>query len=158
VPHDEVHESPAVSKKAMQGIGGRPTTKALGLIEEGFNKISVIIEGLAEVTGKPPSDLYRRLGRTRKGSSDFHLWNIYLHYFARHEDEEAARIKKPLERTQTYRSLCYAQYKVDHPNFQELLETYHELEMVTVQLTVGQRKREVEKYEKKLQDMVSDMA
>jgi len=158
VLYDEVHESPVVSQKATQGIGGRPTTKALGLIEEGFSKISEIIEGLAEVTGKPPSDLYRRLERTRKGSSDGHLWNIYLHYFARHEDEEAARIKKPLKRTQAYRSQCYAQYKVDHPNFQELLETYHELEMVAVELTVGQRKREVEKYEKKLRDMVSKMA
>ena len=154
VPHDEVLESPAVSQKTTPGIGGCPTTKALGLIEQGFNKISAIIEGLAEVTGKPPSDLYRRLERTRKGSSKGHLWNIYLYYFACHE-EEAARIKQPLERTQAFRSLCYAQYKEDHSNFQELLETYQELEMATVELTVGQCKREVEKYEKKLRDMVS---
>jgi len=54
-----------------------------------------------------------------------------------------------------FRSQCYAQYKADHPNFQELLETYHALEMANTEMTVGQRKREVEKYEKKLRDMVS---
>ena len=169
VSQDEVHEPPAASPKSpapspkssaaspkpIQGTGGRPTTKALGLIEESFAQIKDIIEGLAEVTGKPPSELYRRLEKSRKGSSDSHLWNIYLHYFARHEAEEAARIGKPLERSQAYRSLCYAQYKADHHNFQELLEAYHELEMAGVEMTVGQRKREVEKYEKKLQDMVS---
>ena len=80
---------------------------------------------------------------------------IYLHYFARHKNEEAARIKEPPKHTQAYRSQCYVQYKVDHPNFQELLKTYHELEMVAVEVTVGQRKQEVEKYEKKQQDMVS---
>jgi hypothetical protein len=127
----------------------------LGLIEEGFSKISEIIEGLAEVTGKPPSALYRRLEKSRKGTPDGHLWNIYLHYFARHEDEEAARLNKPLERTQAFRSLCYARYKIDNPNFHQLLETYQELEMAAAEMTVGQRKREVERYEKKLRDMVS---
>jgi hypothetical protein len=137
-------------------MGGRPTTKALGLIEEGFTRISAIIEGLAEATGKPPSDLYRRLEKLRKGSSEGgHLWNIYLHYFARHEEEEAARVGRPLERSQAFRSLCYAQYKVDHKNFEELLEVYHELEMTTTEMTMGQRKREAEKYEKKLRDLVS---
>jgi len=95
------------------------------------------------------------LEKSRKGSLESHLWNIYLHYFARHEKEEAARVGKPLERSQAYRSLCYAQYKVDHRNFQELLEAYHELEIANVEMTVGHRKREVEKYEKKLEDMVS---
>jgi hypothetical protein len=136
-------------------MGGRPTTKALELIEQGFTQITAIIEELAQTTGKPPSDLYRRLEKSRKGSSDSHLWNIYLHYFARHEEEEAARIGRPLQRTQTYQSLCYAQYKADHENFQELLEAYHELEMATAEMTVGQRKREAEKYEKKLRDIVS---
>ena len=78
-----------------------------------------------------------------------------MHYFACHEEEEAARVGQPLERNQAYRSLCYAQYKVDHENFQELLEVYHELEMADVEMTVGQRKREAEKYEKKLHTMVS---
>jgi hypothetical protein len=127
----------------------------LDFIEEGFSRIMMIIEELAEVTGKPPSSLYRRLEKSRKGSSDGQLWNIYLHYFARHEDGEAGRINKSLQRTQAFRSQCYAQYKADHPNFQELLETYHALEMVSTEMTVGQRKREVEKYEKKLRDMVS---
>jgi hypothetical protein len=155
VPQDEVHEPPAPSPKPIQGTGGRPTTKTLELIEDSFAQIRSIIEGLAEATGKPPSDLYRRLSKSRKGSSESHLWNIYLHYFARHEKEEAARVGKPLERSQAYRSLCYAQYKVDHRNFQELLEAYHELEIANVEMTVGHRKREVEKYEKKLEDMVS---
>jgi hypothetical protein len=152
---EEAHEAPAVSPKSTQGAGGRPTTKVLGFIDEGFSRIMAIIEELAEVTGKPPSDLYRRLEKSRKGSSDGQLWNIYLHYFARHEDEEAGRINKSLQRTQAFRSQCYAQYKADHPNFQELLETYHALEMANTEMTVGQRKREVEKYEKKLRDMVS---
>jgi hypothetical protein len=155
VPQDEIHKPPAASPKLIGGTGGRPTTKALGLIEESFAQIQGIIEGLAEAIGKPPSDLYCRLERSRKGPSESHLWNIYLHYFARHEHEEAARTGKPLERSQAYRSLCYAQYKADHRNYQELLETYHELEMAAIEMTVGQRKREVEKYEKKLQDMVS---
>jgi hypothetical protein len=77
-----------------------------------------------------------------------------LHYFARHEKEEAARINKTLKRTQAFRSQSYAQYKVDNANFQELLETYQELEMAGTEMTAGQRKREVEKYEKKLRDMV----
>ena len=155
VLQDEPHESPVVSPKPARAVGGRPTTKALGLIEEGFNKITEIIEGLAEITGKPPSDLYRRLEKSRKGASEGHLWNIYLHYFARHEEEEAARLNKPLERTQSFRSQCYAQYKADNANFHELLETYQELEMAGTEMTVGQRKREVEKYEKKLRDIVS---
>ncbi|KIM72187.1 hypothetical protein PILCRDRAFT_93559 [Piloderma croceum F 1598] len=153
VLQDELHESPVVPARA---VSGRPTTKALGLIEEGFNKITEIIEGLAEVTGKPPSDLYRRLEKSRKGASEGHLWNIYLHYFARHEEEEAARLNRPLERTQTFRSRCYAQYKVNNANFRELLETYQELEMAGTEMTVGQRKREVEKYEKKLRDMAME--
>jgi hypothetical protein len=152
---DELHKPPVVSPKPTRTVGGRPTTKALGLIEEGFNKITEIIEGLAEVTGKAASDLYRRLEKSRKGVSEGHLWNIYLHYFARHEEQEAARLNKPLERTQTFRSQCYAKYKVDNANFHELLETYQELEMAGTEMTVGQRKREVEKYEKKLRDMVS---
>ena len=155
IPDNEIQERPAASPKPTRGMGGRPTLKALGLIEQGFTKITAIIEGLAEATGKPPSDLYRRLEKSRKGSSEGHLWNIYLHYFARHEEEEAARVGQPLERNQAYRSLCYAQYKVDHENFQELLEVYHELEMADVEMTVGQRKREAEKYEKKLHTMVS---
>ncbi|KIM73185.1 hypothetical protein PILCRDRAFT_15432 [Piloderma croceum F 1598] len=126
---EEAHEAPAVSPKFTQGAGGRPTTKALGVIDEGFSRIMAIIEELAEVTGKPPSDLYRRLEKSRKGSSDGQLWNIYLHYFARHEDEEAGRINKSLQRTRVFRSQCYAQYKADHSNFQELLETYHALAM-----------------------------
>lgn len=154
VLQDELHESPA-AQKPTQAVGGRPTTKTLGLIEEGFIKISEIIEGLAEVTGKPPSSLYRRLEKSRKGTPDGHLWNIYLRYFARHEEEEAARLNKPLEHTQAFRSLCYAQYKADNANFRELLETYQELEIAAVEMTVGQRKREVEKYEKRLRDMVS---
>ena len=154
-PQDEIQESPAASPKPTRGMGGCPTTKALGLIEEGFTQITAIIEGLAEATGKPPSDLYRRLEKSRKGPSEGHLWNIYLHYFARHEKEEAARVGRPLESSQAYRSLCYAQYKVDHENYQELLEVYHELEMTKTEMTVGQRKREAEKYEKKLRDLVS---
>lgn len=157
-PHAPQNEPPAGSPKPTRGMGGRPTVKALQLIEQGFTKITTIIEGLAEATGKPPSDLYRRLEKSRKGSSDGHLWNIYLHYFARHEDEEAARIGRPLERTQPFRSLCYVRYKRDHENFQELLETYQELEMADTEMTVGQRKREVEKYEKKLRDMVSNQS
>jgi len=155
VPQDEIQEPPAASPKPARGMGGRPTTKALELIEQGFTQITAIIEELAQTTGKPPSDLYRRLEKSRKGSSDSHLWNIYLHYFARHEEEEAARIGRPLQRTQTYRSQCYARYKADNENFQELLEAYHELEMATAEMTVGQRKREAEKYEKKLRDIVS---
>ena len=154
---DELDESPVVPAKPTRVVGGRPTTKTLVIIEEGFNKITKIIEGLAEATGKPPSDLYRKLEKSRKGTSEGHLWNIYLHYFARHEEEKAARVNKPLTCTQTFRSQCYAQYKVDNANFHELLETYHELEMAGAEMTVGQRKREVEKYEKRLRDMVSSM-
>jgi hypothetical protein len=55
--------------------------KALVIIEEGFNKITEIIEGLMEAMGKPPSDLYHKLEKSQKGASDGHLWNIYLHYF-----------------------------------------------------------------------------
>ena len=125
------------------------------MIAEGFNKITEIIEGLVEVTGKPASDLYRRLERAQKGSPEGHHWNIYLHYFACHEEEEAARLNKPLERTQTFRSQCYAQYKAAHANYQELLETYQELEMTGTEMMMGQRKQEVKKYEKKLRDLVS---
>jgi len=152
---DEAREPLTISPKPTRGAGGRPTTKSLGLIEEGFSRIASIIEGLSEVTGKPPSNLYRRLEKARKGPSDGQLWNIYLHYFARHEQEEAARINKPLQRTQTFRSLCYAKYKEDNLHFQELLETYRELQMEDTGVTVGQRKREIEKYEKRLHDMVS---
>ena len=50
------------------------------------------------------------------------------------------------------------QCKVDHLNYHELLKTYYELYMVGKELTVGQHKWEVKKYEKKLQDIVSKMA
>ena len=69
--------------------------------------------------------------------------------------KEAAQVGKPLKRSQAYQSLCYVQYKVDHQNFQELLKAYHELEIANIEMTVGHRKREVEKYEKKLEHMVS---
>jgi hypothetical protein len=144
-----------MSPKPSPVAGGRPKKKTLSLIDEGFIRITEIIEGLAEATGQPTSDLYRRLERSRKGSHEGKCWNIYLHFFARHEEEEAARINRPLERNQSFRSQCYAQYKADHPNFVELLETYRELQMVDAEVTVGQRKREVEKYEKKMRDMVS---
>jgi hypothetical protein len=81
VLQDDLHESPVISLIPTQAVGGHPTTKALGLIAEGFNKITEIIEGLAEVTGKPPSNLYRRLEKSQKGALEGHLWNIYLHYF-----------------------------------------------------------------------------
>ena len=153
---DEGRESLATSPKPSPVAGGRPTKKTLSLIDEGFDRITEIIEGLAEATGKAPSDLYRRLEKSRKGTHEGKWWNIYLHYFARHEEEEAARIDEPLERTQSFRSLCYTQYKTDNPHFQEILETYRELHMADTEVTVGHRKREIERYERKMRDMVSN--
>jgi hypothetical protein len=109
-----------------------------------------------EATGQPASDLYCRLERSQKGSHEGKWWNIYLHFFAHHEEEEVARINRPLERNQSFWSQCYAQYKADHLNFMELLEIYCDLQMVDTEVTVGQCKQEVEKYEKKMHNMVSN--
>jgi hypothetical protein len=154
-PKSDTASSPGASPKPSRGAGGRPTTKALGLIESAFEQIALIIEGLVESTGKPASDLYRRFERSRKGPSTSQFWNVYTHYFANNEKEESKRVPGPPARTQDFRSRCYTQYKLAHPNYRELLETYRELEMASVEMTVGQRKKEIEKYEKKLRDLVS---
>ena len=69
-------ESPVFPTKLTRVVGGCPNTKTLVIIEEGFNKITKIIKRLAEAMGKPPFDLYRKLEKSRKRTSDGHLWNI----------------------------------------------------------------------------------
>ncbi|KIM73187.1 hypothetical protein PILCRDRAFT_15434 [Piloderma croceum F 1598] len=124
------HATPAISSP-----GEVPEPPVLSSPEETHEPPTYI--HLDEACKSPAASPKPALEKSRKTPSEGHLWNIYLHYFA-------------------YRSLCYAQYKVDHQSFQVLLEAYQELEMAGVEMTAGQCKREVKKYEKKLQDMAME--
>jgi len=106
-------------RKPARGWEGRPTTKALELIEQGFTQITAMIEELAQTTGKPPSDLYRRLEKSRKGVVRQSPVGIYI-YIILHVTRRRRQPGSvgPLQRTfQTYRSQCYARYKADNENF-----------------------------------------
>jgi hypothetical protein len=134
--------------------GGRPSNESLGYIATAFQKVNEIWLDLSQMTGKSVTELRRRYEKSAKGASEHRNWNTYLKYFANNVAKESQRLNRPYDNTQEFRAACYAQYKSDVPDWQKALDAIFELEFSNEEKTIGQRKKEYEKYEKKINDLV----
>jgi hypothetical protein len=149
-------EYPIIGSSGIQkpSTGGRPTKQSLGVIAKAFEEINVIWADLSHMTGKSVTELRRRYEKSTKGASERRNWNIYLRYFAKNIEKESQRLNRPYDKTQEFRAACYAEYKKHVPEWEKALDTIFELEFSNEGKTIGQRKKEYEKYEKKINDLV----
>jgi DNA mismatch repair ATPase MutS len=149
-------EDPVPGPSGIQkpSTGGRPSKESLGIIARAFKEMNEIWADLSNVTGKPIAELRRRYEKSTKGANEHRHWNTYLRYFSKNTKTESQRLNRPYENSQEFRSACYAQYKKDIPDWEKALDVIYELEFSMEEKTIGQRKKEYEKFEKRLNDLV----
>jgi hypothetical protein len=136
---------------------GRPSKKALGLIEATFAELDASLADLSHMTGLTHTQLMGRWQADVKGSNSFTTWNTYLKFFSENKDAEARRVTNGtfLDNT-AFRSQCYRKYQEEVPDWKERLALYQELESYSTKgMTVAQRACAFRKFENKFKRLVS---
>jgi hypothetical protein len=136
---------------------GRPSKKALGLIETTFAELDASLADLSQMTGLTHMQLMGRWQADVKGSNSFTTWNTYLKFFSENKDAEARRVTTGTYVDNTaFRSQCYRKYQEEVPDWQERLALYQELESYSTKgMTVAQRARAFRQFENKFKRLVS---
>jgi hypothetical protein len=136
---------------------GRPSKKALGLIEATFAELDASLADLLRMTGLTHTQLMGRWQADVKGSNSFTTWNTYLRFFSENKDAEARRVTTgPFLDNTAFRSQCYRKYQEEVPDWQERLALYQELESYSTKgMTVAQRARAFRQFKNKFKRLVS---
>jgi hypothetical protein len=136
---------------------GRPSKKALGLIEATFAELDESLAELSRVTGLTHTQLMGRWQADVKGGNSYTPWNTYLRFFSENKDAEARRVTtETYHDTTAFRSQCYHKYQEEVPDWQERLALYQELDSYSTKgMTVAQRARAFRKFENKFKRLVS---
>ncbi|KAH7905363.1 hypothetical protein BJ138DRAFT_1230325 [Hygrophoropsis aurantiaca] len=152
----------SADKDMLPAVGGRRSNETNELLEQTFQEINAIINGLGSKTKISTSqilDLWMKQYNGRTIGTNY--WNKYNKRWNFFEEEELARI--PVEDrpqgsqkvTPKIRGLCFEQYKLKYTNWQERLDAFEELSLCDeAPQTVQQRASEFAKIFKKVSSLL----